>query len=142
MTVNNVTGSTVSLEEATQKRSAAGKTASQLNADTFMSMLLAEMRNQNPFEPMKDNEMMSQLAQVTSTQEMQKMTATLQEVNLTNQLLSASSMIGKLVSYQDDAGGSIEAKVSTVVVENNKVMLTAGSNKIKLTDITQIRDSE
>lgn len=57
----------------------------QTNADSglamdggeFMMILLTQLRNQNPLEPMDDKELISQMAQLNSLQELQKINASL-----------------------------------------------------------------
>ena len=141
MTVNEISTKTITLADATSF-SEPGQQASALNSDAFMSMLLAQMRNQNPFEPMKDNEMMVQMAQMNSVQELQKMGVSLSEMNQTNQLLSGTGMMGKLVSYSDDEGNLLEALIDSITVDNSEVLLSSGETTIRLSDILQVRDSE
>ena len=139
MTITEIATKSISLVDATSV-SEPGKQASTLNSDAFMSMLLAQMRNQNPFEPMKDNEMMVQMAQMNSVQELQKMGVSLTEMNQTNQLLSGTGMMGKLVSYLDDEGKLVEALIDSIAVDNSEVLLSAGETTIRLADILQVRE--
>jgi flagellar basal-body rod modification protein FlgD len=44
----------------------------------FMALLLTQMRNQNPLEPMDDNQMIAQMAQLNSLSELQKINANLE----------------------------------------------------------------
>ncbi len=41
--------------------------------EQFMQLLLAQLRNQNPLEPMDNSEFMGQMTQLNSLQELQKM---------------------------------------------------------------------
>jgi flagellar hook assembly protein FlgD len=50
---------------------------SAMNNDQFMMVLLAQMRNQNPLEPMDDKEIIAQMAQLNSLEELQQINATL-----------------------------------------------------------------
>jgi flagellar basal-body rod modification protein FlgD len=43
----------------------------------FMQILLAQLRNQNPMQPMDDNQLIGQMAQLNSLQELQKISTTL-----------------------------------------------------------------
>jgi len=139
VTVNEIATKSISLVDASSV-SEPGKQASALNSDAFMSMLLAQMRNQNPFEPMKDNEMMVQMAQMNSVQELQKMGVSLSEMNQTNQLLSGTGMMGKLVSYADEEGNLVDALIDAITVDNSEVLLSSGETTIRLSDILQVRE--
>jgi len=139
MPVNNVTTNNISLEDA-YKKTEAGMQAASLESDTFMSLLLAQMKNQNPFEPMKDNEMMAQMAQMNSVQELQKIGESLKEMNQTNQLLSATSMMGKNVTFSDEAGTLYEAIIKAITQVDGEVLLTAGESTVSLADILAVSE--
>jgi flagellar basal-body rod modification protein FlgD len=50
----------------------------EMDASAFMMVLLAQMRHQNPLEPMDDKEMIAQMTQLNSLQELQRIRLTLQ----------------------------------------------------------------
>ncbi len=50
----------------------------EIDSGAFMKMLLAQLRHQNPLEPMDDKEMIGQMTQLNSLQELQKINSTLQ----------------------------------------------------------------
>ena len=52
----------------------------QLDKDAFMKLMLAQMKNQDPTNPMQSHEMAAQLAQFTSVEQMQNMNRTLSEI--------------------------------------------------------------
>ncbi|RKX32213.1 MAG: hypothetical protein DRP46_01620 [Candidatus Zixiibacteriota bacterium] len=75
-----------------------------LDKDDFMTLLVAQMTNQNPLEPMDNTEFIAELAQFSSLEQMQNMNALLEQslewdylqmqtVNNTN----ATSLIGREV---------------------------------------------
>ncbi len=76
--------SVASVSSNSQASGAAGaKTASglampEVDSGAFMKMLLAQLRHQNPLEPMDDKEMIGQMTQLNSLQELQKINSTLQ----------------------------------------------------------------
>lgn len=45
------------------------------DANAFMMILLAQLRNQNPLEPMDDKELIGQMAQLNSLEELKKISA-------------------------------------------------------------------
>lgn len=140
MPVSGVSSS-ISIDSA-KLRTEPGKQAAQLESEAFMAMLLAQMRNQNPFEPMKENEMISQMAQMNSVQELKNLSATMKELSRSNGLLSAATMMGKVVSFRDAYGMLMESLVESVVVENDDVMLVAGDALVKLADVVAVRKGE
>jgi len=82
--------------------------------DQFMTLMLTQMKNQDPLKPMENGEFLAQLAQfntVTGVQELQKSFSDFAASMQTNQALQASSLVGR-----------------EVAVPGPDVMLNSGSN--------------
>jgi flagellar basal-body rod modification protein FlgD len=86
--------------------SALGQTKT-LSQQDFLSLLIQQMRNQDPTQPMDSSQMVSQLAQinqVSATQNLQVSFDSLAQSMQGNQLLQASSMVGHNVTVPSAAG--------------------------------------
>ncbi len=73
----------------------------------FLSLLVQQMRNQDPTKPMDSSQMVSQLAQisqVSATQGLQTSFDALSASLQGNQMLQASSMVGRGVTVPSNAG--------------------------------------
>jgi flagellar basal-body rod modification protein FlgD len=85
---------------------ALGQTKTLSQAD-FLSLLIQQMRNQDPTQPMDSSQMVSQLAQinqVSATQNLQTSFDALSQSMQGNQLLQASSMVGHSVTVPSAVG--------------------------------------
>ena len=83
-----------------------GKDKTLSQAD-FLSLLVQQMRNQDPTKPTDSSQMVSQLAQinqVSATQALQTSFEALSQSLQGNQLLQASSMVGRSVVVPSAAG--------------------------------------
>lgn len=72
-----------------------------LDKDAFMKLMLAQMKNQDPTNPMKSHEMAAQLAQFSSVEQMQNMNNTLTDIKNAQkptETYQALNFIGKAVS--------------------------------------------
>jgi flagellar basal-body rod modification protein FlgD len=72
-----------------------------MDKDAFMKLMLAQMKNQDPTNPLKSHEMAAQLAQFTSVEQMQNMNNTLTEMRNGQkpaENFQALNFIGKSVS--------------------------------------------
>lgn len=100
----------------------------------FMTLLVTEMRYQNPLEPMDNQQMASQLAQFTQLELTETMNTNVDTMNQTMQALNSSfegamvvaqidyakSLLGKTVEfYYDDYNQSLEGKVNRVFFDDN-----------------------
>ncbi|KRE90897.1 flagellar hook capping protein [Frateuria sp. Soil773] len=103
---------------AAAQAAGAGKEKTLKQAD-FLSLLIQQMRNQDPTQPMDSSQMVSQLAQisqVSATQALQSSFDALSQSMQGNQLLQASGMVGRSVVVPSAAGklqgGSLDGAVN------------------------------
>jgi len=68
--------------------------------DQFLQLMLAQMKNQDPFKPMENGQFLSQLAQFSTVSGINEMNESFQTIAgslQSNQALQASSMVGRSV---------------------------------------------
>ena len=73
-------------------------TSSQIQMD-YMKLLVAQLQNQNPFEPMDNNQMASQLAQFSQLSQLEGMNSSFSDVLSTTNRNYANSLMGKNVTF-------------------------------------------
>jgi len=81
-----------------------------LDKNDFMLLLVEQLKNQDPLEPMDSTDFTAQLAQFSALEEQTKTNenlALLQDYSATLNRLSALNMIGKKVEYDGSGSGSI-----------------------------------
>jgi flagellar basal-body rod modification protein FlgD len=119
-------------------------TASDIQMD-YMKLLVTQLQNQNPMEPLDNKDMASQLAQFSQLQQMENLNKSFGKVLDSVQRSYASSLIGKEVAFDGttEAGGTETrtGKVEEVMVgEEGEILLTVGDENVNLSDVTSIRD--
>jgi len=106
--------------------------ASNIQMD-YMKVLIAQLQNQNPLEPMDNNEMASQLAQFSQLQQLESMNSNFAQILAITNRSYANSLIGKEVTFfaQDTETGELVQKEGTV----NEVFndLNTGESLLKIT---------
>jgi len=80
------------------EKAATRKGQSTMDQDGFLQLLMTQLKYQNPLNPMDNTEFISQQAQFTQISELQKLN---KSFAASNQLMQASSLIGKQVSVTD-----------------------------------------
>lgn len=73
----------------------------------FLTLMITQLKNQNPMQPMQDGQFLSQMAQFSSAAGMQKLQDSFTNLASTlqsNQALQASSLVGRKVLISSDQG--------------------------------------
>ncbi|MBQ2616948.1 MAG: hypothetical protein IJG51_05145 [Synergistaceae bacterium] len=84
-----------------------------LGKDAFLKLLVAELSNQDPLNPMEDREFISQMATFSSLEQMQNMNKTLTSMSDANKF-NAVQYIGKAVAFTSGDGEEATQKVAVV----------------------------
>ncbi len=118
--------------------------ASDIQMD-YMKLLVTQMQNQNPLEPMDNKDMTAQLAQFSQLQQIEGLNASFARVLESVQRSYASSLIGKEVSFQTRAtDGTLNVQSGEVkevaLGADGEIVLTVGDEQVKLADVVAIRD--
>jgi flagellar basal-body rod modification protein FlgD len=108
-------------------------------SDDFMKLLLAQLTHQNPMEPLKDNEMLAQYAQLNSVQELQSIHTVMNNVLQGSQVGYAASLIGKVAKVNKADGKQIEGVVTGVTISSDQIMVQIGKDQAPLANVVQIK---
>jgi flagellar basal-body rod modification protein FlgD len=111
-----------------------------VDSDTFLTLLVAEMQNQDPLEPTSNTEWVSQYATFTQVQQMSEMADSVD-------LLRANELIGKdvIMKVTSSSTGDVtyaRGKVEYVEVENGESILVIDGNKYSLSDLDSVISDE
>ncbi|MBO7747892.1 flagellar hook capping protein [Paenibacillus sp. MWE-103] len=123
---------------------AANKPADEsLGKDDFLKILVTQLQNQDPMQPLQDKDFIAQMAQFTSVEQLVNMADQLSA--LRQNLGMASSMIGKNVEWYDysDTGEMIPKNgiVDSIVIKDHAQYARVGDADISLDDIVSIGDA-
>ena len=111
----------------------------ELGKDAFLKLLIAELSNQDPTNPVEDREFISQMATFSSLEQMQNMNSTLTSMAEINKY-SASSYIGKAIAFTNDDGKQVPAIVNAVWFEDGKTILDTTEGDVPLEKVEGISE--
>ena len=108
--------------------------------DSFLKILVAQMKYQDPMEPTSNTEYISQYATFTQVEQLSNMANSMS-------LSRASEMVGKTVvvtQTNPDNGKSTEIQgvVDFVTYSGNKAYLSINGTNYNIDDVTQVLDSD
>ena len=118
------------------------QSASSIQTD-YMKLLVTQLQNQNPLEPMHNNQMASQLAQLSQLGQIESLNSKFSDVLATSQKSYACSLVGKTVLFNvTDANGNstpTSGAVNGVITQNGGVALQVGNNTVDLSDVLAVQ---
>jgi len=133
-----------SRQDASMSQVAATQSSSTMQAD-YMRLLVAQLRHQNPLEPLDNNEMASQMALFSQLQQLETMNSSFSRVLRTVERDYAGNLLGKVVSFVGDTGMGVSGVLSGVVetVYNDvdgDTVLSVGDHAVSLKDVIAVQD--
>lgn len=87
--------------------------SNELGADDFMQLMIAQMQNQNPMEPMDNGDFIAQLAQFSATSGIQDLNTSFSDLSTSlqsYQALQASGLVGRSVLISSDTGMLVQGE--------------------------------
>src|SRR3954464_3447725 len=89
---------------AMSNTSSTGSTSDSNDHDTFLQLLVAQLRYQDPMNPTDSTQLMAQNAQYTALEKMQDVADGGQQLLSVQMSFGAAGMIGRQVSWTDSGG--------------------------------------
>jgi flagellar basal-body rod modification protein FlgD len=117
---------------------------SNLTQSDFLQMLITQLKNQDPSDPVSDQDMESTMAQNSTVSGIAQMdsdlTTDMTALMSMENTSQAAALIGKTVKVTDStaAGGTVTGVVTAVNFTNGTPMLSVSGNSYGLSSVTQI----
>lgn len=113
----------------------------ELGRDAFLTLLVLQLQNQDPLNPIENNELLAQLAQFTSLEQMRNLndsfdvlSGNIDQLNF----ISASELLGRTVSGVDMNGVPIQGVVEGIQLDGSVVMLNIDGRQMSMAGVLQI----
>lgn len=137
MAVNSVAYGTTASSPANPFTDATREPNSDLGKDAFLKILITQLSNQDPLDPLKDKDFIAQMAQFSTLEQMTNMNKSIEQMAALNKA-SAVSYIGRVIEYTDDDGLPAYSQVGYVRFENGKVILNTTDGDVPLEKVISV----
>jgi flagellar basal-body rod modification protein FlgD len=121
------------------------QSASDIRMD-YMKLLVTQLQNQNPLEPMTNDQMSMQLAQFSQLEQLENVNANFDQVLDSIDKNYAKELLGKEISFTPDGDDEealpVTGKVDQINQTENDIELLVGNYTIGLADILSVHNSE
>ena len=112
---------------------AASTTASasnNLNRQDFMQLLVTQLQNQDPMNPVDDQQFIAQMAQLSSLEATNQLASQVGQMVSTQQQMGVIQLVGHDVQYLDDSGKTAQGKVTGVRLSGPAPTLVIGNSEV------------
>ena len=114
-----------------------------LSQDEFFKIMITELTHQDPLEPMDNSDFLNQITQMQTLETMTKLSEGIQSLVLGQQLSSAGSLIGLLVTGVDSQGVEVHGEVERVIIQGEKVILgLENGSSVPLNQVLQVNAND
>ena len=144
MSTPSVSGYTVTNPSPSTLATASTQTAQQLSTE-FMTLLMAQLKNQDPTNPVDDTQMLTQQAQMSSLEQMQSLNTNFVSMMAMQNVSQATNLIGRTVTCTVAGAASttpVTGLVTGVSFASGNPVLTVSSGgtsvQMNLPDLTQV----
>ena len=110
-----------------------------LTADTFMKLLITELQNQDPTEPLGNEQLLAQLSSMRELQSNIELSDTLKEITTGQSLTQAAGLIGKEIEGQDGEQAPVEGIVDRAFVREGKAYVGVGASELPVSAILNVQ---
>jgi flagellar basal-body rod modification protein FlgD len=121
--------------------SSTGSASSTDNQDTFLQLLVAQLKYQDPMNPADSTQIMSQNAQFTALEKMQSVADGVSQLMSLQMSFGAAGMIGRQVSWTDATGATRSGVATGVSFPSTGPVLTVGGTDVPVTSVTSVGDT-
>ena len=112
-----------------------------LGQDAFLKLLVAQLKYQDPMDPVKGAEFVAQTAQFSSVEKLEEMSRLSTELVLSQRLNQAAGLVGRTVSYQGTDGTERSGVVSAAQLNAAGPVLKVGTDDVPLASVTTVRET-
>lgn len=110
-----------------------------MGKDSFLKLLVTELRHQDPTKPMEDREFIAQMAQFSSLEQMSNINKEMQKLNLSSRAAEAYGILGKEVdTFDTEKKTRVSGIVSSVFYNGDELMLKIGNEDVPMKNVHSV----
>jgi flagellar basal-body rod modification protein FlgD len=116
----------------------AEKSATEMDKDTFLKLLVAQLRHQDPLSPADPGDFLAQTAQFTAVEKLEHIATQVSEQTWALALSTAGGLVGQEITFLRMDGSTGSGVVTSATTDPDGIVLNVGAEEVPLGAITRI----
>lgn len=124
------------------KRTGAGEPGDKtgLGKDSFLKLLVTELRHQDPTRPMEDREFIAQMAQFSTLEQMTNLNNEVKSLLSSSRSSEAYGVLGREIESLDTATNKrVSGTVTSVFYRGDELVLKVGNEEVLMRNVTSVK---
>ncbi|HVM41049.1 MAG TPA: flagellar hook capping FlgD N-terminal domain-containing protein [Acidimicrobiia bacterium] len=142
MSLDPITGTTTSKTQTgmwTTGTKEAPPAPHEMGKDSFLKLLIAQLKYQDPLNPAEGSEFMAQTAQFTVVEKLDALAKSNADMLAGQRDLAGASLLGRTVAYVDaETGEDTSGVVTSVQFGGESVVLKVGDTEVPLASVKEV----
>ena len=142
--VNNAIQSTSSTATSSAANSLQGNGLNDIDLNQFLNLMITDLQNQDPLNPTDNAALLQQVGSLRSISSSDQLVTSLKSFSNTQELTTASSLIGKNVKGLDTKSSEVNGEVTSVSIKIDEKDRTKRQVQVhvgdKIVDIKNVRE--
>jgi flagellar basal-body rod modification protein FlgD len=133
---SGISGNSPTSAAAQAATAAADKSKDLGDKDTFLKLLVAQLKYQDPSNPADSTQFLAQTAQFTQVERLGDIASMMKS----QRMIGASSLVGKSVQYMDANGAQLSGVISAAKLNgDSEPMLRIGNTDVLLSKVMEVQ---
>ncbi len=142
MTVDSTGAAAAAAAAAAKAAAAVPKRPDQFGQETFLKLLVAQLRYQDPMNPQNGAEFLSQTAQFTQLEKLSDLAKMQTELLSAQRLLGASNLVGRTVTYPGTDGNDATGVVTAARLGIDGPVLRVNDRDVPLASVREVSNTK
>lgn len=111
---------------------------STVDKDMFLKLLVAQLRYQDPSNPVDSSQFLSQTAQFSMVEQLAAMTTSQESALTAQRMATASSLIGRTITYTNSDDQSVTGVVTGASFSGSTPAVKVGDTDVPLSSVKEV----
>jgi flagellar basal-body rod modification protein FlgD len=113
-----------------------------LNQDDFLKLLVAQLSAQDPMNPQKDTEFISQMSQFSSLEQSKSMVTSLADLQTEQKRVQANGLLGRQVEIQTGKDTTVTGVVDSIQYQEGTPLIVVKGQAYDLSQVNSVTTAQ